>query len=96
MSVIIRTKLVKAGAWRTLESYWNVSGRTLFFNAPAGVQIRLRYSGWWTAVTRQQQTLDGVTDKKLTVGRWSLLTAKAQAKSSQDVQLRYAEGAEGP
>lgn len=70
MSVIRRTKLVKAGDWRTLESYWNVSGRTLFFNAPAGVQIRLRYSGWWTA--------------------------RAQAKSAHDVQLTYAEGAEGP
>jgi hypothetical protein len=73
----LRTKTIAGGGWRTLESFWN-SSATGFFLRPEGAKIRVRYGGWWTSWNRQNQTLNGETIKKLSVGTGSLITARMQ------------------
>ena len=84
----LRSRQVRAGDWRTLESFWNVT-TTAFLRAPAGAAIRIRYCGWWFAVNRQQQTLDGSTYKRLNVSRWSLFVARIQMKVKTDAVVTY-------
>lgn len=84
----LRTKTVKAGGWRTLETFWNVT-TTGFFQLPPGAQIKLRYSGGWFGVDRQKQTLDGINIKRLVVSPWSLFTARMQVHVSKDAALTY-------
>jgi len=84
----IRTKLVRASDWRTLESFWNVT-TTGFFRAPAGAEIKIRYSGWWFGVDRQRQTLDGQSIKRLVVSRWSVFTARMQMRVTRDGNVTY-------
>jgi len=84
----VRTKVVRAGDWRTLETFWNVT-TTGFFQAPAGAEIKIRYSGWWFGVDRQRQTLDGVTVKRLVVSRWSAFTARIQMRTKTDAEVTY-------
>jgi len=84
----LRTKTVKAGDWRTLETYWNVT-TTGFFQLPAGAQIKIRYSGWWFGVDRQKQTLDGQSIKRLVVSPWSVFVARMQMRVSQDTVVTY-------
>jgi hypothetical protein len=85
----IREKSVKGGDWRTLESFWNVT-TTAFFEAPAGAEIKIRYSGSFLGVDRQRQKLDGTTTKRLEVGRWSAFAARIQIRTKQDAVVRYA------
>ncbi|HEX8136495.1 MAG TPA: hypothetical protein VF544_02785 [Pyrinomonadaceae bacterium] len=84
----LRTKTVKAGSWRTLETFWNVT-TTAFFRLPAGAQIKIRYSGWWFGVDRQKQTLNGENVKRLVVSRWSVFTARIQMRVSKDATVTY-------
>jgi len=84
----IRTKRVSAGGWRTLEWFWNVT-TTGFFRAPAGAEIKIRYSGWWFGVDRQRQTLDGQSIKRLVASRWSVFTARMQMRVTRDVDVTY-------
>lgn len=84
----IRTKSVSAGDWRTLETFWNVT-TTAFFQAPAGTEIKIRYSGWWFGVDRQHQTLDGHSIKRLAVSPWSVFTARIQIRVKQNTTVSY-------
>src|SRR5262245_2246291 len=84
----IRNKSVTAGDWRTLETFWNVT-TTAFFQAPAGAEIKIRYSGGWVGVDRQQQTLDGVSIKRLVVSPWSVFTARIQIRVKQSTSVAY-------
>jgi hypothetical protein len=84
----LRTKTVKAGDWRTLETFWNVT-TTGFFQLPAGAQIKLRYSGGWFGVDRQKQTLDAANIKRLVVSPWSVFSARMQIRVSEDTIVNY-------
>lgn len=86
----IKTKLVKKGGWRTLESFWNASGTGFFFNPPQA-SIRVRYGGgsWWNGFTRQQQKLTGAKAFKLSVGMGSLAYARMQMSVNQDTNVTY-------
>jgi len=86
---MLRTKFVKAGDWRTLESFWN-SKATAFFKAPEGAKVKIRYGdGWIFGYDRQKQTLDGETYKKLTVGNWSIVYARIQISVLRDTNVSY-------
>jgi hypothetical protein len=85
---IVRTKLVKSGGWRTLESGWNVTFMCVFQN-PAGAQVKVRYGGGgWFGRDSQKQTLDGTT-KSVRVSRASLAYARVQIKVTRDTQVTY-------
>jgi hypothetical protein len=95
MASIERTKFVKAGDWRTLESGWNASF-SCFFRGPVGAQIKIRYgAGWVFGRDSQKQTLDG-TPRSLNVGRASLVFARAQIKVQRDVEVTYIYAPIGP
>ena len=76
--MVLRTKFVRAGAWRTLETFFNASA-TGFFITPAGAQIKVRLGdGSFLGVDRQRQTLDGFNTKRLVVGGASIVVARMQ------------------
>ena len=86
----LRTKLVKAGGWRTLESYWNATG-TAFFLLPRNAKVRIRYGGesWWNGFTRQEKKLDGNIVTKISIGMGSLIYARLQASNFTDINMTY-------
>lgn len=84
----VSEKFVRAGDWRTLETFWNVT-TTAWFQQPAGAEVKIRYSGWWVGVDRQRQTLDGSTVKRLVISRWSVFTARLQMRTQQDTSVIY-------
>lgn len=87
MAVI--TKFVKPGSWQTLESFWNV-GAVVFFRGPAGAKIKIHYGGWWFSKDRQEQTLDGIAYKKLSVsGAWSFFRAQIQIYTTVATNVTY-------
>ena len=83
-----KTVAVRAGGWRTLESYWNTSG-TAFFRMPAGAQIKVRYGVGFLGVDSMKQRLDGVNTKTLRVGGGSLAYARMQIKVQTDTNVTY-------
>ena len=86
---VMKTKVVKAGDWRTLEWFWNAKG-TAFFKSPAGAKIRVIKGFWIFSSTSQKQTLDGVSYKKLTVaGFGTLATARMQIRVEADTNVTY-------
>ena len=85
---MLRTKHVKKGDWRTLESFWNAKG-TAFFRAPAGAQIKVRYGVGWFGKDRQKQTLNGTEYKRLSVGSWSVTRARMQIKVKESTNVTY-------
>jgi hypothetical protein len=85
---MLRTKFVKAGSWRTLESFWNAKA-TAFFRMPNGAQIKVRYGTGFLGFDRQKQTLDGQSFKKLTVGTGSVAYARMQMKVATDTEVTY-------
>ncbi len=92
----IRETRVRAGGWRTVVTLWNTTATGVFI-APAGAQIKVRYGdGWPFGRDRQRQTLDGVTEKRLSVGRWSALVARMQVRVQQDTVIRWTYVVEGP
>ena len=96
MAAIARSKFVKAGDWRTLESGWNASFGCLFVG-PAGAQIKVRYgTGWPLGKDSQKQTLDGINTKSLDVGGASLAYARVQIKVQRDTQVNYTYVTIGP
>ena len=83
-----RESRVRAGDWRTLATLWNTTATGVFL-APAGAQIKVRYGdGWPIGRDSRRQTLDGVTEKRLSVGRWSALVARMQVRVQQDTVIR--------
>jgi hypothetical protein len=85
---ILRQKRVKAGDWRTLESYWNATGHG-YFREPAGAEIKVVYGASWLSKDRQKQRLDGINIKKLEIGAWSVAYARIQIKVPQDTDVNY-------
>jgi hypothetical protein len=85
---MIRTKRVPAGRTVTVETFWNATG-TAFFRGPAGVKIYVKYGKGWLSVNRQEQTLDGHTIKKWSVGRVSIILARMRVKAPQTTDLTY-------
>lgn len=84
----VREKFVRAGDWRTLEPFWNVT-TTAWFQGPAGAEVKIRYSGWWFGADRQRQGLDGTTVKRVIISRWSLFTARLQIRVPRDTAVIY-------
>ena len=85
MATVTRTKVVKAGAWRTLE--WGVNASFgCIFRAPAGAQVKLRTGIGWLGSDRQKQTLDGGFDKTINAGGFY---SRVQMKVQQDAQVSY-------
>jgi hypothetical protein len=96
MAEVLRTKFVKAGAWRTLESGWNVSFACRFV-MPAGAQVKIRYGTGWLGWDSQKTTLDGVSPKLLKVSKGSSkFYARVQMKVSLDANVTYAYITTGP
>jgi hypothetical protein len=96
MAELQRTKMVRAGDWRTLESGWNVRFSCRFVN-PAGAQIKIRYgNGRFLGRDSQKQTLDGVNAKSVNVGGGSVVYARVQMKVPQDSEVTYTYIATGP
>jgi hypothetical protein len=86
MSGITRTKIVKAGSWRTLESGWNASFSCQFF-LPAGAKVKLRKGVGWFGWNSQEQTLDGITPRVINVS--GLVYSRVQMKVSRDTEVSY-------
>jgi hypothetical protein len=84
----LREKLVRAGDWRTLETFWNVT-TTAFFRDPAGAEVKVRYSGWFFGADRQRKTLDGTQIKRVVISRWSVFTARLQIRVNRDTTVVY-------
>lgn len=96
MPEVTKSKVVKPGDWRTLESGWNATF-SCRFKAPAGAQIKIRYgSGWWFGWDSQKQTLDGTTFKILNVTKASVAYARVQIKVQHDFEVTYTYIAPGP
>lgn len=85
---VIRTKHIKSGDWRTVESFFNAAG-TAFFRAPSGAQIKVRYGVGFLGFDRQKQTLNGTGFKKLSVGFGSIASARMQVSVSQTTEVTY-------
>ncbi len=86
---ITRTKFVKKGAWRTLESGWNAKFWVSFYN-PNGAQVKVRYGGGWpVGWDSQRQTLNGETTKWVIVSGSSILYARVQVYVQQDIDITY-------
>jgi hypothetical protein len=94
---IIRTKFVTAGDWTTLETYWHTNA-TLFFQGPAGAQIKVRVGGGWIfGYDSQKQTLDGSHIKTLSISKFaSTLVERVQIKVPASTFVTYSEAREGP
>ena len=96
MAEVLQVKVVKAGGWRTLESGWNTSF-TCIFHDPAGAQVKVRYGdGWPFGRDSLRQTLDGLHDKSVGVGRVSVVYARVQMNVQHDTEVRYAYVVAGP
>jgi len=94
---IIRTKFVTAGDWTTLETYWHTNA-TLFFQGPAGAQIKVHVGGGWIfGYDTQKQTLDGSHIKTLSISKFaSTLVERVQIKVPASTFVTYSEAREGP
>lgn len=85
---MLRRRHVEPGSWVTLEQFWNAQG-TAFFRNPAGARIRVRYGVGWFGKSRQEQTLDGGTYKKLAVGKAGITRARMQVKVTRPSDITY-------
>jgi hypothetical protein len=85
---MLRTREIKRGKWRTVETFWN-AGAIAYFRAPAGARIKVRYGVGWFGFDRQKQVLDGNDFKKLSVGRGSIARARFQVKVEQTQNVTY-------
>lgn len=98
MATVQRIRDVKAGDWRTLETFWGNGGSVQgVFRLPAGARIKVRYGAGWLGFNRQQQTLDGVVAKTLDVGSvGSVARARMQMRVNQDAEVSYTLHLPGP
>ena len=85
---MIRTKTVRSGDWRTVESFWNANG-TAFFRAPNGARIKVRYGVGFLGTDSQKQTLNGSDYKKLSVGFGSVTRARMQVRVDETTDVTY-------
>ncbi|SFE82283.1 hypothetical protein [Blastococcus tunisiensis] len=85
---MLRTKDVRSGGWRTVESFWNAKG-TAFFRAPQGARIKVRYGVGFLGKDAQKQTLDGSRYAKLSVGFGSLARARMQIRVDRSTAVTY-------
>ena len=86
---VTKTKHVKPGAWRTLESGWNAQFWVSFL-APKGAQIKIRYGGGWPfGWDSQKQTLDGFNVKILKVSSASLIYGRIQVYVQHETDITY-------
>jgi hypothetical protein len=85
MATVTRTKLVRKGDWRTLETGYNASFGCRF-RAPAGAQVKLRKGVGWLGWDSQKKTLDGITDKMIQA---SGVYSRVQMKVVQDAPVTY-------
>lgn len=83
-----RTKFVTSGDWRTLEWFWNSTGNAAFIG-PKGAVIKVRYGVGFLGWDSQKQTLDGVSTKRLSVGRTSVAYARMQIKVLSSTNVTY-------
>jgi hypothetical protein len=96
MATETKTVFVTGGGWRTLETFFNASGVGVFED-PAGARIKVRYGVGIFGFDRQNQTLDGETDKRLDVGRGgSVARARMQIRNSRDTEVTYTLILPGP
>lgn len=93
MAGVLRTKIVRAGAWRTLESGWNATFSCLF-QAPAGAKVKLRKGVGWLGWNSQEKTLDGHTPKSINVS--GPVYSRVQMKVSSDAEVSYQYIPTGP
>jgi hypothetical protein len=85
---VLKTVELSGGKTHTVESFWNAAG-TAFFQGPVGAIINVKYGKGWLSVNRQKQTLDGVSVKKLSVGKGSLVYARMRVKVPVTSQVTY-------
>ncbi|MCF2505311.1 hypothetical protein L0663_18105 [Dyadobacter sp. CY107] len=86
---IVKSKLLRRGAWRTLESGWNAQFWVSFF-APKNAKIKIRYgAGWPLGWDSQNQTLDDNVIKWLKVTNSSLAYARIQVYVPVDMSITY-------
>ncbi len=85
------------GGWRTLERFvGKVSLTTAFFRSPAGVLIKVRYGdGSFLGFDRQKQTLDGASQKTLSVSGF-VGVARMQASTDRTRSLSWEIAIGGP
>jgi hypothetical protein len=85
------------GGWRTLETFYGKANSTVaYFRLPSGVRIKVRYGyGSWFGFDRQKQTLDGESQKTLSVSGW-VGYARMQAYTDHQVQLSWELAIAGP
>ena len=89
MARVQRSAAVKGGKYRTIATHWSTAKARFYFRHPAGIKIRIRYGVGWFSVNRQKKTLDGQSEKTISVGAWSATRSKIQVKSDRDVNLFY-------
>lgn len=78
------------GRWHDLEVFTARAPKTVAeFQAPAGVQIKVRYGTRRLGYDRQQQVTDGQNVKRIFVGG-IVVRARMQAKVQSPIQLSYA------
>lgn len=96
MATVVRTKLVRKGDWRTLETFINAKA-TGVFRHPAGARIKIRYGIGFLGFNRQTQTLNGQADKLLEVSKGaSVVRARMQMTVLQDAEVTYTVHLPGP
>jgi hypothetical protein len=85
------------GGWPTLERFvGKVSSTPAFFRSPAGVRIKVRYGdGSFLGFDRQKQTLDGASQKTLSVSGF-VGVARMQASTDRARSLSWEIAIGGP
>ncbi|SHJ48131.1 hypothetical protein [Pseudozobellia thermophila] len=96
MARITRSAFIKKGKWNTLETRWSNAKIHFYFRRPEGAKIRVKYGVGWFSKTRQNQTLDGIERKSISVGSWGLTRAKIQVKPLIDQNIDFEIVTEGP
>lgn len=85
---MLRSRELSGGTTHTVETFWNANA-IAFFRLPKGARINVKYGKGWFSVNRQEQILDGVTFKKLSVGKGSLAVARMRVKVAQTTTVEY-------
>jgi hypothetical protein len=98
VATVDRVRFVKAGDWRTLETFFGTGGSAQgVFVHPAGARIKVRYGFGWFGFNRQSQTLDGIRTRTLDVGSvGSAARARMQMRVNGDVEVTYVLHLPGP
>jgi hypothetical protein len=84
----VKTKFVKKNSWCTLEKLWNKK-MVIILCGPPNIKIRLTYGPPVLSITDQILVLDGTSEKIIEISRWSLLTAKVEARADTECFINY-------